>query len=63
MVMRSKGSSNIIGAAIVPTRALPNAVFSPRGRLKYAITMKVIRPHNAVIGAVGLGGAVKVPYC
>ncbi len=29
ITIRSNGSSNIIGAAIVPTMALPNAVFSP----------------------------------
>jgi hypothetical protein len=29
ITIRSKGSSKIIGAAAVPTRALPNAIFSP----------------------------------
>ncbi|MGZ3618844.1 MAG: hypothetical protein ACXVAV_17830 [Ktedonobacteraceae bacterium] len=29
ITIRSNGSSKIIGAAIVPTMALPNAIFSP----------------------------------
>jgi len=29
MTIRSNGSSNIIGAAAVPTKALPNATFAP----------------------------------
>lgn len=29
MTIRSNGSSNIIGAAAVPTKALPNATFNP----------------------------------
>jgi hypothetical protein len=29
MTIRSNGSSNIIGAAAVPTKALPSAIFSP----------------------------------
>ena len=29
MTIRSNGSSNIIGAAAMPTKALPNATFSP----------------------------------
>lgn len=29
MTIRSNGSSNIIGAAAVPTKAVPNATFSP----------------------------------
>ena len=29
ITIRSKGSSNIIGAAAVPTKALPSAIFNP----------------------------------
>jgi hypothetical protein len=44
ITIRSYGSSNIIGAAMVPAIALPSAIFSPWCLDKYAMTIKVINP-------------------
>jgi len=63
MTIRSNGSSNIIGAAAVPTRALPSATFSPRTLVTYAIMMKVAVPHRVVIGLIGFVGRATAPYC
>src|SRR4051794_7905955 len=42
MTRRSKGSSKIIGAAIVPTMALPMAILGPLWRARYRMTKKAI---------------------
>ena len=63
IVIKSKGSSKNIGAAIVPTIALPKAAFSPWCLLKNAIPMNVTSANRLVIGLIGLGGGVMFPNC
>ena len=48
ITMRSNGSSKIIGAAIVPTMALPKATQNPLRLAKYAITIKATTPEVSV---------------
>ena len=59
--MRSKGSSKIIGAAMVPTMALPKAIQNPLRLVRYAITKKVTNPESIVTGVMGFAGEVKGP--
>ena len=59
ITMRSNGSSNIIGAAIVPTMALPKATQNPLRLAKYAITIKATNPEVSVTGVIGFTGPVK----
>src|SRR5579872_2012089 len=53
MTMRSKGSSKIIGAAIVPTMALPTATQNPLCLARYTITKKATKPESSVTGVIG----------
>ena len=59
ITMRSNGSSKIIGAAIVPTMALPTATQNPLRLARYAITKKVTNPESMVTGVIGFTGPVK----
>jgi len=59
ITMRSKGSSKIIGAAMVPTIALPTATQNPLRLARYAITKKATNPEISVTGVMGFAGAVK----
>jgi hypothetical protein len=59
ITMRSNGSSKIIGAAIVPTMALPKATQNPLRLARYAITRKATTPDDSVIGVIGFPGPVK----
>jgi len=59
ITMRSNGSSKIIGAAIVPTMALPIATRNPLCCAKYTITKKATTPEVAVTGVIGFAGPVK----
>ena len=59
MTMRSKGSSKIIGAAIVPTMALPKATQKPLRLARYAITIKATNADVIVTGVIGSAGPVK----
>lgn len=59
ITMRSNGSSNIIGAAMVPTMALPNVIQNPLRLARYAITKKVTNPESIVTGVIGFTGPVK----
>lgn len=63
ITMRSNGSSKIIGAAIVPTMALPKATQNPLRLARYAITKKVTNPESSVTGVIGFTGPVKCPTC
>src|ERR1019366_5889472 len=63
ITMRSNGSSNIIGAAIVPTMALPKATQNPLRLARYAITIKAATPEITVIGVIGSAGPVRGPFC
>lgn len=63
ITMRSNGSSKIIGAAIVPTMALPTATQNPLCLAIYAITKKATNPESAVIGVIGSAGPVIWPSC
>ncbi|MCP8314813.1 MAG: hypothetical protein H3Z53_10670 [archaeon] len=57
LTIKSKGSSKIIGAAIVPTKALPNANFIPYLRDPYPIIKKQHTAASIVIGFIGPGGS------
>ena len=59
ITMRSNGSSNIIGAAMVPTMALPKATQNPLRLARYAITRKATTPDDSVMGVIGFPGPVK----
>src|SRR5690242_17197671 len=50
ITIRSKGSSKISGAAIVPTIALPRAVLNPILRVRNRITKKVTIAEIIVTG-------------
>ena len=63
ITMRSKGSSKIIGAAIVPTMALPTATQNPLRLARYAIPKKATNPEVSVTEVMGFAGAVKGPTC
>jgi len=63
IVIKSKGSSKNIGAAIVPTIALPRAAFSPWCLPRNAIPMKVTNADRPVIGVIGSVGGVMFPNC
>ncbi len=52
ITMRSKGSSKIIGAAIVPIMALPKATQNPLRLARYAITIKVTNAEIIVTGVM-----------
>src|SRR5260370_30206792 len=54
ITMRSNGNSNIIGAAIVPTMALPKATQNPLRLARYAIARKATTPKVTVTGVIGL---------
>jgi hypothetical protein len=56
MTIMSNESSNIIGAAAVPTKAPPSAIFSPRLQATYAMMMNVATPDMSVIGLIGFVG-------
>ena len=58
ITMRSNGSSKIIGAAIVPTMALPKATQKPLRLARYAITKKATNPESIVMGVIGFFGPV-----
>ncbi len=62
-MIKSKGSSKNIGAAIVPTIALPKAALSPWCLPRNAIPMKVTNADRAVIGEIGSVGGVMFPNC
>src|SRR6266702_7298640 len=59
ITMRSKGSSKIIGAAMAPTMALPEATQSPPRCARDTITKKASTPEVSVTGAMGFIGPVK----
>jgi len=59
ITMRSNGSSKIIGAAMVPTMALPKATQNPLRLARYAITIKASNPEVTVTGVMGFTGPVK----
>src|SRR5260370_1314781 len=63
MTMRSKGSSKIIGAAIVPTMALPTLTQNPASRFRYQITMKEITAEIAVNLVIGSAGPTTLGSC
>ena len=56
ITIRANGSSNIIGAAAVPTNALAKATRGPCDLDKYQIIMNVNIPDRIVIGAIGPTG-------
>ena len=58
ITIRSKGSSKIIGAAMVPTRALTKAIQNPLRLARYAITKKVTNAESIVTGVMGFAGLV-----
>ena len=58
ITMRLNGSSKIIGAAIVPTMALPKATQNPLRLARYAIAKKAINPESIVMGVIGFVGPV-----
>ena len=58
MMIRSNGSSNIMGAAIVPTIELINAVLNPCFRVITIIIIKVTNADIYVTGLIGLAGSV-----
>ena len=59
ITMRSNGSSKIIGAAMVPTMALPKATQNPLRLARYAIMRKATTPDDSVMGVIGFPGPVK----
>src|SRR5215472_14524223 len=63
MTIRSKGSSKISGAAIVPTMALPMAVLTPLLCVRDRITKKVTMAAIMVIGVIGLVDVKDILCC
>jgi hypothetical protein len=62
ITMRSKGSSKIIGAAMVPTIALPTAAQNPLRSARNTIMKKATAAEVIVTGVIGLAGVVKGPF-
>src|SRR5690242_11625637 len=63
ITMRSKGSSKISGAAMVPTMALPVAALAPLLRARNRMTKKVTKPESRVTGVIELVDVKVIPCC
>ena len=63
ITMRSKGSSKISGAAMVPTMALPMAALAPLLCVRYRMTKKVTMAAVRVTEVIGLVDVKLIPCC